>query len=246
MKKVLWAIAALLLVGGIILWRVIANLDVFVAGLIEDSGTRALGTEVSVTGVQIDLRGARATVSGLTIANPAGWTAPYAFELDRISVALDLQSLNSPVLVLKGVNVDASKVALEIRADGSSNLQTLLDGIDSPAEQAPAPGEGDDPLRVRIDELTVGGITLDVAVESPEPGGGVDRREIGLPPIELYRVGGPEGAPPQTIAAAIGAEMIAVVLEEAAREGISRFLERKKDDLQERLSEKLNELIKQP
>lgn len=243
MKKVLWVLLALLILGGILIWRVVANLDAIVAGLIEDAGSSALGTEVAVSDVELNLGEGRATIAGLTIANPDGWTAANAFELDRISVALDLQSLNSPVLVIKDVDIDSSRVAYELRADGSNNLQELLEGMESPeqAEQEPAPAESD--LLLRIDQLSFDGLAMSVTAESPEAEGDVTEQQINLPALNMSNVGGAQGAPPDAIASAIADQMVSEMIEAAAREGVNQLIEKEKEKLGEKISEKLGDLI---
>ena len=243
MKKVLWIFLALLVIGGLLIWRVVANLDAIVAGLIEDAGSSALGTQVAVSGVELNLGEGRATIAGLTVANPDGWTAANAFELDRISVALDLQSLNAPVLVIRDVDIDTSRVAYELRADGSNNLQDLLDGIETsePTEPEAAPSESS--LLLRIDQLAFDGLEMSVTAESPEAEGGVQEQQLALPALNMSNVGGTEGAPPEAIAKAIGTEMAGAVLAAAAREGVNRLIEKEKEKLGEKIGEKLGELI---
>lgn len=243
MKKVLWVLLALLIVIAILIWRVVANLDTLVAGLIEGAGSNALGTEVVVNGVELNLGEGRATIAGMTIANPEGWTAAHAFELDRISIALDLQSVNAAVLVIKDVDIDTSRVTYELRADGSNNLQELLEGMKTPeqAEQDPAPAESD--LLLRIDQLAFEGLEMSVTAESPDPEGGVTEQQLTLPALNMTNVGGTQGAPPGAIASAVASEMVSEMLEAAAREGVNRLIEREKEKLGEKISDKLGELI---
>ncbi len=227
MKKVLLIVLAVVVVGtGVLAWRVLANLDAIVAALIESEGSKALGTQVSVSGVEIDLRGGAAAIAGLTVANPGGWTAPNAFELDRVSVDIDLASLKTDVIVLSEIDIDETRVAYEMRANGTNNLQELLSGMDSGAEEGEAPAEeseGGDIL-LRIDSLQFEGLKATARVEDPREPGTMKEEQLTLPALDMTSVGGSAGSPPQKIAAEIGGQMAREVIEAAAKKGITQLI----------------------
>ena len=91
--------------AAIIAWQLFANLDNIVAGIIEDVGSDVLKTDVSVSGVSIDLRSGKAIIAGMTIANPQGYSKANLFELNNIAVELDLDSLNEDVLVINAIRI---------------------------------------------------------------------------------------------------------------------------------------------
>jgi uncharacterized protein involved in outer membrane biogenesis len=240
MKKVFLIALVVIVVGaGAIAWRVLSNLDTIVASLIESEGSKALGTQVSVSGVEIDLRGGAAAIAGLTVANPPGWTAPNAFELDRVSVDIDLSSLRSPVIVLSEVDIDEARIAYEMRATGANNLQELLAGIESgPADDTEPTDEspGRDIL-LRIDSLEFEGLRATARVEDPRSPGEIKEEQLTLPELDMTAVGGSAGSPPQQIAAAIAREMAQEVIEAAARKGITDLIKKEAGKLGEKLTD---------
>lgn len=242
MKKALLIAVAILLVGaGLIVWRVLANLDAIVASLIESEGSKALGTSVAVSGVDIDLRGGGAAIAGLTVANPPGWTAPNAFELDRVAVDIDLASLKTPVIVLREIDIAETRVAYEMRANGANNLQELLDGIESGTETAPEEKEaGGSDMLLRIDSLKFAGLKATARVEDPREPGTVKEEQLTLPALDMTQVGGEGGAPPQTIAAQIGGQMAREVIGAAAKKGLTELLK----DEAGKLGEKITDMFK--
>ncbi len=240
MKKFLLVMLVLVLLAGIYLWRVVANLDETIAGFIEQAGSEALGTSVSVESLDLTLTEGKVTLGGLRIANMPGWEGANAFELDSITVALDLDSLSGQPLVLKTVDIGSSRVAYELRADGSNNLQELMEGMQSsgdsaPSEDAPADEVSEAPP-LRIDALRFAGMDVAMTIDTPD---GVQERLLQLPPIEMDQVGGAAGAPPQAIAAAVGQEMTATILAAAAKEGVNRLIESKTERLKNRLLDRL-------
>jgi hypothetical protein len=112
-----FGIVALVIVAlvAVLIWRVAANLDGIVAGIIEDTGTEVLGTQVSVSGVSIDLGAGKAGIGGLSIANPEGFSRGSAFELRGIAVELQLSSLTEDVIVIKAIQVAEPRVAFETK-----------------------------------------------------------------------------------------------------------------------------------
>jgi uncharacterized protein involved in outer membrane biogenesis len=242
MKKILLIVlAVVVLAAGVVAWRVLSNLDAIVASLIEREGTRALGTQVSVSGVEIDLRAGAAAIAGLTVANPPGWTATNAFELDRVSVDIDLASLKTAVIVLSEVDIDEARVAYEMRANGSNNLQQLIAGMDAGAgdtEAAPEDSSGSDIL-LRIDALEFEGLTASARVEDPRKPGEIKEEQLQLPALDMTGVGGAAGSPPQKIAAEIGEQMAREVIGAAAKKGLSRIVREEAGKLGEKLSDML-------
>ena len=130
-KGVLIVVGALVLVVAVILWQLAANLDSIVAGVIEDVGSDVLKTEVSVSGVSIDLKGGKAGIAGMTIANPEGYSRANIFEMEGIAVDLDLGSIGEDVLVIDAIEIQNPLTNFEGKSDGGSNMQTLLDNINS-------------------------------------------------------------------------------------------------------------------
>jgi len=240
MKKVFLIVLAVVIVGaGAIAWRVLSNLDAIVASLIESEGSKAMGTPVSVSGVEIDLRGGAAVIAGLNVANPPGWTAPNAFELDRVSVDIDLSSLKTPVIVLSEVDIDEVRIAYEMRANGANNLQDLLGGIESGSadDAGPTGDSGGSDILLRIDSLEFEGLKAAARIEDPRSPGEIKEQQLTLPELDMTGVGGSAGAPPQQVAAAIGREMAREVIEATAKKGISDLLQEEAGKLGEKLSD---------
>lgn len=124
-KIFLIGLGALVVVIGIVLTVAISNLDRIVKGVVESSGSEVLGTEVSLNKVAISLKGGKGSLKGLVIANPEGFSAKNAFELDEVTLVLDLGTVTSDEVVVEQVVVDGARVRFE-ETGGNINLQTLL------------------------------------------------------------------------------------------------------------------------
>ena len=129
-KKVLVgaAIALILaLVGGV--WWFSHSLDSLVASAIRTFGPEITGVSIRLDRVKIDAMDGRATLHGLVVGNPSGFTADHALSLGEISMTLDLASLTRNVIVIKRISIAKPEVSYEL-GPGGSNLDAIQRNVD--------------------------------------------------------------------------------------------------------------------
>jgi uncharacterized protein involved in outer membrane biogenesis len=234
MKKALIIVGVIVLVLAAIVWQVVANLDSIVAGVIEDTGSKVLKTEVSVSGVQIDLKAGKAGIAGLTIANPDGYSSANLFEMDGIEVGLDLGSIGKDVLVITSILVQDPKVNFEGNEKGGSNMQTLLDNINSGSKEE-AVSEDGEALKMIINrfEFTGGQVKATSKLKPDEV------LDLKLPPIKMSDIGKAQGGvTADVVAKEITSKLVGAVIAEAAKSSISRVIEEKSKGLLDKLKGK--------
>jgi len=94
---------ALLVAGLVILfaiaafWLLVENLDGLVRHAIESSASAATGTPVHVGDVAISLKEGRGSITGLTIANPPGFSGKPLLTVETIDIRLDPAALTAVV-----------------------------------------------------------------------------------------------------------------------------------------------------
>lgn len=133
LKFVIIGLVALALVAGVAVLVGVSQLDRIVVAAVEKIGSETLGTKVTLNGANISLSEGIGALHGLNIANPEGFSAANAFELDEISVDLEIGSLGSDEIVIESVVVDGARILFE-ETGGQINLQKLIpkdDGSDS-------------------------------------------------------------------------------------------------------------------
>jgi len=209
--------AAVIAVG---LLFVVARLDDVVQGVIERRAAALTGTPVHVDGVEIALGEGRATLRGLTVANPPGFTAPNALSLGEVQVRLDLRSLLADPLIIDEIHIVQPHVIYEVNAEGTANIDVIRSTVEAqrhPGDQpAAAATPGERPPRRRRDDsgrrliihlldMREGQVTIDAAAA-----GGKTRTET-LPPFELTAIGVKQGG-------ATPAEVGRVILVAVARD----------------------------
>lgn len=228
MKKILIATAAVAVVLIVAVVFLLSNIDKIVKGTIESVGSELLGVPVKVASVEIKLDSGSGQITGLTIANPSGFSAQNAFQMDMIRLGLDLGSLGKQPLVVNELNIKNPVIQLEAKADGSSNLQTLLNNIDKNSAQADkkaakqpasdATPEGE-PVRISFGMLAITGATVHVNAPGQEP------QEVIIPDIVEKNVGGETGLTPGETGKLIIGKITASSLENTIKKSITKKVE---------------------
>ena len=149
-------VIAVLIVGSALL--VGTQLERFVGGTIEDYGSAATGTDVSVGGVDISAAGGHGQIKGLTIGNPPGYSTPYALRIGHVGLDLDLGTLPTKVPVVREVVVDSAHVNAEQRGD-ATNLTDIEHNVNSGSAATSPPGE-EGKIIIDTFRLTHASITL--------------------------------------------------------------------------------------
>lgn len=169
MRKIILIVVAVLVVAiGAGVAFLSSNLDSIVKKVIETAGTEVAGVKVSVGDVKISLSEGKATIAGLTVANPPGFSAPHAFKLGAIAVALDTGSLTANPIVIKDISVAAPEVTYEMGASGGSNIDAIQKNVAAKTaggDKATAEKGGE--KKLIIDRLVISKGTVNLATAIP-------------------------------------------------------------------------------
>jgi len=134
MKKIILSLLLIIVIAGVGgAYFLIQNLDTLIAQTIEKEGTESLGSKVSVGQVTTKLKEGQATISNITIANPAGYNKAHALSLNEISADVDYAEQ-----VITQITINQPIINAELKGS-SSNFQDLLnnkpdDGAESETE----------------------------------------------------------------------------------------------------------------
>ncbi len=230
-KLLFVAILIIAIAAGIFL--VVTNIDTLVKGAIEKYGSRATGTSVRVSSVDIGLREGRGLVSGLSVDNPGGFKTPRAFSLGEISIDLDTASITKDPIVIDEIRVSSPKVIYEINKSGKANINKIRDNVSSYASSGKASRDGGKKLLVRRLIIEDGKIEINIAARPGEP------LSANLGRIELKNVGGKGGSTPGEIAAQVMRPLTDRAIQAAAKAGVGSYLGQEADRLKEEAAEKM-------
>ena len=207
MKKVILGLILIIVIaiaGSI--YYLLTNLDDLIEAAIEKYGSEATQTSVLVDSVKTDLTDGAASITGLTISNPAGYDLPNAFSLGEIRIGIDLQSLQEEPYIINEITVLAPQVFVEINEDNKTNLNELKNNLTAGStgnaqdekSQAPAGGSAKEP-RLIIRRITFADGTIQAKVAALKN----KEYELKLPSFDMSNLGGSKGATATEIASEI-------------------------------------------
>jgi hypothetical protein len=247
MKKVMIGLGILVVVLGILLWRVYANLDKIVAKVIEDVGTEVTQTAVRVGGVELDLMKGKAGLSQLSVANPAGFSSPNIFSLELVSVTIDVESVSSKPIVINEIVVRQPRVDYEVNMQGTSNLDILKKNVEgysasrdtgtgtATEQQESAAHEGEQVrLIIRTLHFDGGELNASSALHPDKP------VKASLPAFTMSNIGESSGgATSEQIAKEVLDRLVRQAADAARKAGVDKLT----DELQDRATEKLGDKV---
>ena len=253
MKKVFIGLAVIAIVLGALLWWLGANLDGIVKKVIEDVGTDVTQTSVDVSGVGIKLLDGKAGISGLSVANPPGFSGSNIFTLENVSVEIDIKSINSNPIIINEILVRQPQVFYEMNKDQTSNLDVLKKNVasysasssssssPSDADKEAATGEKGEELKLIIKKLNFDGGHLS-AVSALAP----DKKiEADLPAFQMNNLGqSTGGATSDQIAKQIIDRLVKQAVDVAAKAGVDQLTDELQKKGKEALDEKVGDTLK--
>ena len=183
LKIVLAVVLGLEIVMGIGLIYLVSNLDNIVATVIEKSGSKATGVEVSVDSVKIHLEEGKGTIKGLKVGNPPGFESDYALLVGLASFDLDVESFSSDVVIIDSIVIDSPSVNYEQQA-GGSNLQDILDNLAGDSQSAGESGDTGESVKIIIEQFSFTNASTTASAPA------LDKVEtINIPDVRLQGIG---------------------------------------------------------
>ena len=189
-KKVLLLLFILVVVGAISGVVVVGFYlgDIVKAGM-EKVGPQVAKVSVNVDKVSISLFSGSASVKGLVLGNPEGYTSPQSIGLGEASVGLSPMSVLSDKIVVRSVRVISPDITIEGNLlNGNNNLSKIVANLnDSQKSGGPAApnaptASGKPAKKIEVDDLLITGAKVHYGTTT-----------LPLPDIHLTDLGKSEG-----------------------------------------------------
>jgi len=167
----------------------LGSLDGIVKAAIEEHGSRVTQTKVGVSGVKIELTRGAGSISGITVANPAGFTRPRAFRLGSISTAIDTATITEDPVVIKEIMVKGPEIYYEINKDGTANFDVIKSNVEKSTGGTSRGDSRGKEVKLIINRLVIEGgkVSAIIAALGDKP------LEASLPRIALTDIGRKQG-----------------------------------------------------
>ena len=142
MKKIL-IIGVILLVAvvGVGVYVVMSQLDSVVKTAVEQIGSDATGTQVTLQGVEISPTDGHGALRGFRMTNPKGFAEGDAFKFNEISLTIDVTSVFSDPVVIKEIVIDKPEVTYAI-GKSSTNVDEIQKNVNDYAGAQESGGSG--------------------------------------------------------------------------------------------------------
>jgi hypothetical protein len=226
MKNTLIAVAVVAVIavaGGA--YYVLSNLDRLIADAIEYYGSDATGTSVVVSGVDVSLGEGKASIEGLSVANPEGFEFPYAFTLSSVTVDIDTGSIGGEPIRIELIDVRGPEVFFEVDADGRDNLRTIQGNLASTGDTSGPVGDQPSPV-LSIDRIELSEGVLHARIAPVN-----ESRDLSMPPVTMTDL---EGQPAE-IATQVASRLLDTARARVREEGVGRLRDRAREELNEEM-----------
>ncbi|MCB2191738.1 MAG: hypothetical protein KQI62_09245 [Deltaproteobacteria bacterium] len=213
-KYILIGVAVVVVAIAGAVYYAFSNLDSIAKEVMEKAGSEALGVPVRVASVQIQLSEGKATVTGLTVANPPGYSDNSALSFGQVTV-----QIGEGGEVIKQIVAVDPMVRLEQKGE-SSNLKEL-----QKRAQKSTGGEGEDKkasseegeehkLNIKLFKVT----NAKAIVTSPEL---KEPQEVVIPSMVLKDLKGT----PKQIAGQVFDQLLSKIMQRTLRKAMQRGAE---------------------
>ena len=113
MKKiVLFFILLIAVLGGLTYWF-FENLDDFIKSYMVENGSKMTKTDVEVDSVKTDFTKGEVTINRIGIENPKGFSNNEAFEVKKVKIHVNKESLNQDVIEIPLVLINNPEIIYE-------------------------------------------------------------------------------------------------------------------------------------
>ncbi len=188
MKKILGFsfVFLLLLAAGLYV-----TMHFFLGGIVKSGvnkfGPRITQTKVELLAANVSPLSGVGTLTGLSVANPAGWSETDAFRLGKVHVDLEPLSLMKDHVVINELIIEQPEFFYETKLV-ASNIGDLLKNIEKAASAREAdPKTADEkPIKMVVRKLVMNNGRVSI-------GAGGQVVTIRLPPIDMVDIGVKEG-----------------------------------------------------
>ncbi|MGW8228181.1 MAG: hypothetical protein ACWGOW_04730 [Gammaproteobacteria bacterium] len=184
------------------LYYVWTSLDSLVEAAIEKYGSQVTQTAVQVQEVKLQktLAQGKGSIAGISVANPQGFSTPYAFTLGQIQTKIDITTITQSPVVIDEIVVAAQQMFFEVNNERKVNFNVLKNNINraiptKPASQQTKTKTPETEIKIIIRRLLIQDGKVEATVIP------LDKQlTTRVPRIELRNLGGKGGGTPAEIA----------------------------------------------
>lgn len=216
MKKILIGLVIVVfliiaLVVGLVVFG-LGQLDKIVKEAVQRGGTYAMQVDTTVDSVELQFTQGAATMTGLNVANPAGFGTEHFMSLGSASASVDFESVNTDTIIIPEIKLSGIDLILD-QGGSPANYKQILNSLqrfesgEKPEQPAAEAGKN-----LIIRSLVIEDINVRVA-NVPGLSLAVGDVAVNVPLIELQNVGEKESMKPADVINLVVKTVLAAAVE---------------------------------
>ena len=204
MKKIIFSLVIIVLIGLSAYFYLKSNIDEIVREFIVEQVSEVTDTKVQLNAVKLDLKEGAGSLFNFEQPNPPGFQTKYAFHFDQAELDLDLKSIFDEVIIIEKVFINGAEVVYEY-SDGKTNFIELKNIIntnmnnktvaastsktDQPQQKETKKTHAKQSKKIIIKSFEM----INTKVEGAVPFASSQTLSVTLPNIQLNNIGSKEG-----------------------------------------------------
>jgi uncharacterized protein involved in outer membrane biogenesis len=229
------ALTALLFCGAALWFLASGSLNEFVKTQIEELGSKYTEQQVHVAKVDIKLSKGAGSIQGLSITNPTGYLQTHAFNMDNISLDIDIASLVEDPIVIETLIINKPQAMVEFTQQGSANVKEIIDNIKKhlPKTAKSTKVATGKEANIRVNRLLLNGVALTLDLRQL----GANSYQEQLPDVDLGLIGGEQGLPASQLGAEIAKQVVDSIWQSAKNKQKQKLLELTEQQVKKKIDE---------
>ncbi len=142
MKKILIGVIVILVVIGGAGVYVFLNAGGIIKQIVEEVGSQATKTKVSLSKVDLSIQSGEAALAGFQMGSPSGFKSPKAMSFGIVSFKIAPALVTRDVILVKEIVIAKPEITYESASGGGSNFDAIQKNVDSYAKEMGVSGGG--------------------------------------------------------------------------------------------------------
>lgn len=171
------------------------SLENLIKKIVHDYGSKVIGTDVSISGVEFKPTTGYVAVNGIQIENPKQYKSKNLFYLDKIGVKINVSSLMDDLIIVDSIQIENPKITYEMISLTENNISDILKNIEKNSSKTNTTKKdtkkSDKNKKETAKKVIIKNLNINNGTVSVMAGIGDLKKELSLPlpKIEMHNIG---------------------------------------------------------
>ena len=171
------------------------SLENIIKKIVHDYGSKVIGTDVSIKGVNFKPASGYVSINGIKIENPKQYKSKNLFYLDKLDIKINVSSLMDDLIIVDSIQVDNPKITYEMLSLTENNISYILNNINKNSSETSSVQENlnksDENKKQSAKKVIIKNLNINNGTISVMTGIGDLKKELSLPlpKIEMHNIG---------------------------------------------------------